>query len=677
MRQLLAAILLLALSLPADTVYLKDGRVLKDVTATFDGKDWAVKSGGMTSYYTEAQVDRVEKTGSSSEEGTPVSAPTESGVQLVQLLDGRVFRGRVLDLGERIRVRGQKIDFCVDAATVQRIFAPGTEVESIEETFDSSEQVAIFAEKKFSVRAPEGWIVDSSPARPLCDAVLSDVDRTCRVEFALLPGQADQYRQPAEEATRTIEDVIHAELKEELERVGKKPKVEVALLPGLGVKSYKATYNGRFRFNETEFAFEEWRFVASGNIYSIRAIAPEKEWASWADAIREALAGFSVLGPVSLEGHVFTDSKLGLSLDALDPQWIVTVGLSSRGALLRILFGEAYRFFEIRDLLLTPDQTVADGVKHYLAEYMKTARKFEKVGEENVSFGSSDARLIVYKDIVAKAGGMQFKTLVFKTPDGRVLAATGNHKVSGPTAKTGETCVNTMLASIQPVAFSDFETQLKTEKQARQYLLDAERALVEKSYQVAIAKADEALAAFPGYAKAMRVKGMALNQTGKRDEATQVFIQASELDPDPDLDRVLADIWRADGKDKIAKGKWSQGIRKLEKAYRTDSANKDLQKDLIKAYTDYVDALKQEEELKDAVRYVEGAYRRFKTLTGVRELLDRVYRDYAKYWDKIKDYEKAVQYSKKRCDLWKGVDEKQLNKAENDLKRYESKLNKQ
>ncbi len=681
MRRVLILVGLLALGIAADNVYFKDGRppFLKVETWQEGGKLF-VKYGIATMEFPMSEIDRVEV--SADGPGPDVSSndgPDTGTIPWIQLTDGRTFTGRILDLGQRVRVRADAADFWVEKAKVARIW-DGTreEVEEPETTYGSGEQVAINFDKKFSIIAPTGWVIDRRPARPMVDAIVSDEDRRVIIEIAVIPGDLALYVNPNDVSGEEVEDRINARLEKELDRVQQKAKVKVEALPGLAVPAYRATYRGRYRFNDTDYNFQEYRFASSGNIYSIRAYTEKDDDEQWQEEILEAVANFSTLGPISLAGTVYTDAQLGLSIDALDPEWFLTVGLCNSGSMFRVLFDEGNRFFELRDLSLGPDASLEEAMMLIWSEFSTEARRPEKLGEEPFTVGESEGLLFRYSGIVSRRSNMQYTTLVFRAEDGRMLAATGNYRPPRANKDADEISVDSLVSSIRFLAGGAAAEELQRGEEALGLLFAAEIAVDLGRWEEAIEKADQALAIFPRFARALRMKAKALDGQGEASsrDVQALYQQASELEPDPNLDAILAELWQKEGNEKIEDGRWRSGLKLLEKAYNTNPDERSLQKDLLKAYEGYAESLEEEDDLKEAINYVERAYRRFKELPDLRELLDGLYKKQTKAYEKEKRYDRAIGVIKDRLKLWEG-DDKKIKRIERELAALEKKRDKE
>ncbi len=680
-RLVLLGVLLGAAALLADDVYFKDGRPpLLGVDTEERGGQLIVDLGMIKQKFPMSEIEKVVR---ADDGGSENSGSAESGgeVHWIRLADGRTFRGRILNLGKRVRVRTDKADFWVPQRQVDKIWkgaADDVEADDIETTFGGNEQVAILFEKKFSVTAPDGWLIDSNPARPLVDAIVSDPDRKAVIEFSVIEGDPELYREPNDVNGDLVEDTIDRRLEDELDRVSRKAKVEVVALPGLGVPAYRAAYSGRFRFDTQDWIFSEYRFVSSGNIYSIRSRVPKGEEEDWAEPIREAVSNFSTLGPISLAGTVYTDGALGLTLDALDPEWVLSIGLVDNGLLFRVLFEEPTHYFELRDL--SGDLNLDEAVTFVLEQFEEKARRFEKVGApEEIKFGEKTGKLFRYKGISGRRPEMHYATMVFHDKDGRLLAATGNYLPPRADKSEDQIAVETMLASIRPLGEMNLGEEIQKETEALELLFRAEKAHEDdKDYSDAIDFAEQALAIFPRYARAMRVKAKALDESGgDSDDVQDLYLRAAQLDPDPNLDAILAQLWQDDGNRRIEEGRWRSGLRLLEKAYAANPSERSLQKDLHKAYEGYAEFMIDEEDgdirgNRDAVNMLERAFRRFEDLPELKELLDAHYKKLAKAYEKEKNYDRAIGITKDRLDLWEG-DEKKIRRIESDLKTLEKK----
>jgi tetratricopeptide (TPR) repeat protein len=440
---------------------------------------------------------------------------------------------------------------------------------------------------RFKLEPPEGWEPIATPS-PLVRVLLKHHQRDATLGVFVRRAAAPIELGPDGQLPQPIADDVREDFTGRYAAAnGGEPQVaRLHDTPVLRIEGTAKEFG-----SDVERKVVELRFRRYGLEYAISySVAPDDEGAL-AHQVERLFESFSFLPTFQATPERYVDYGRGFGVSRPNGDWVLTSLPFDEEAPARLATkdGRAEVTFQLH--ASTDAEAVLRGL---LTKRQQSSRHFTGGPLEDVVRGVSTVKQFRFEDF--NPGGR--KKLLFKgfgvVLGGRVLVVTGVLPVADEDAKKLEGDIDAVIGGVQLFDEEGLRTQVGAAQNALTLLKQGAAAAQNSRYDEAIAKYDEAIKLYPGFARAYYLRGVA--RQGKQDYKgyREDLVKASDLDPSARYDAELSESFEKEAELLEQNRQFAEAIKLRAKVWKGKKSEERLRK-LLETANAWWDELKQQD----------------------------------------------------------------------------------
>lgn len=573
-------------------VKLKSGKVIKGKVADRGTTVVVELPNGITNEWKREDVDTI--TIYKSGEDEPGSKPKKTWLKFT-LRDGRVLVGEKRQEGDTIiiitKIGNTKAETPVRADDIvgfEEVPAPDDE----KPKDDAGPELQAYPdyEGRFVLERPgPEWHLLKRALSPVVRAQMNHGEKDAFVRVTVRPCAAP-LGEPGKDTLKKVQVDTEAELKRDLSRLGGL-RIEVGDL--FGGKVYMLRYSGALAGESNEYEFLEARFDKNGLVYAVTAAAERKIFADLQPALRRALEGFSFLPTYGFDEAGYSDLEDGFEISRPTSEWRVISRPFDDKAPVEMRNGDARAFVRVEVKDAPPGASNKEAAEGWLKTRKETQKLTVDPVQRSIERGGYKLESFSYEGFEAGSSKLRTYRGAAAVVGKRLIVAIGE-------APANEAGAAKLLAEVQTAIDgfavhdpSSIADRIKKAEDAMKSLGEGIDLLNKKSWQPAADKFAEAIAQDSTFARARAMRAKAYKELKKWKEMRDDLETAARLDPRGDYQDELARSYYYEGMEFAADKRWPEAEGLVRRAYRSDSKDSQIRKDLLTIYQKWFGEVKK------------------------------------------------------------------------------------